>query len=58
MTDSVWEDEMANFLVQDENSIYGWGHIRDKITTTYVLLQIADKRQLHVLYLSSFHYKD
>lgn len=40
---------MANFLVQMETVYMTESHIRYKITATYVLLQTADKRRLHIL---------
>jgi hypothetical protein len=35
---------MTNFLVKMGTADMAKSHIRDKITTTYGLLQIADKR--------------
>lgn len=55
---SLWEDEMTNFLVKIGAEHMAKSCIRAQITTTYVLLQIADKRWLYILELSGFHYKD
>lgn len=46
---SLWEDEMTNFLVKIGAEYMAESCIREQITTTYVLLQIADKRWLYIL---------